>query len=113
MNSRPRGRATKLLIYSHFFAPSVGGVETSVIALAKGLSEIAASSRSEKFDVTVVAQTPAGLFDDKTLNFRVTRQPNLFKLVGLILESDVVHLAGPSLLPQLLCYLARKPIVLE
>ncbi len=113
MNSRPRGSATKLLIYSHFFAPSVGGVETSVLDLAKGLSEISASSPGEKFDVTVVAQTPAGLFDDQALNFRVVRHPNLFKLVGLTLESDVIHLVGPSLLPQLLGYLARKPVVLE
>ena len=30
----------KLLIYSHFFAPSVGGVEAVVLSLARGLADL-------------------------------------------------------------------------
>ncbi len=113
MKPRAKGKTTSLLIYSHYFIPSVGGVETSVLALASGLSEISDPSSQKQFHVTVVAQTPAALFDDQSLGFRVVRHPSLFTLARLILKSDVLHLAGPSLLPLLLGYLARKPVVLE
>ena len=32
-----RARPVELLLYSHFFAPSIGGVETIVLSLAKGV----------------------------------------------------------------------------
>jgi glycosyltransferase involved in cell wall biosynthesis len=76
----------KLLIYSHFFAPSVGGVETLVLSLARGL---------------------AGL------PFPVVRQPNLIHLWDLIRASEVVHVAGPALAPLSLAFLARRPVVIE
>jgi glycosyltransferase involved in cell wall biosynthesis len=99
----------KLLIYSHFFAPSVGGVETSVESLAQGLHEAGGSETS----VTVVTQTGAGAFDDSAWSFPVVRRPTLTKLWRLIRESDIVHIAGPSLAPLFLAFLARKPFVVE
>lgn len=99
----------KLLIYSHFFAPSVGGVETSVESLAQGLL----GARSPDMNVTVVTQTASATFEDDAFPFRVVRRPTLTKLLGLIRDTDIVHIAGPSLAPLFLAFLARKPFVVE
>ena len=103
----------KLLLYSHYFAPSIGGVETIVLSLARGLAELRADNGSPEFELTLVTQTPRENFDDAALPFPVVRQPRLLQLMRLVRESDVVHLAGPSLLPLVLGFLARKPVVVE
>jgi len=99
----------KLLVYSHFFAPSVGGVETIVLSLAKGLAAL----EEKPFDVTVVTRTPAGQFPDDSLPFSVVRRPGALKLWRLVCNSDVVHVSGPSLLPMLCAQLAGKPLIIE
>ena len=102
----------KLLLYSHFFAPSIGGVETIVQSLSKGLA--GSGARGEpKIEVTVVTQTSSGKFDDSSLGFRVVRQPGFLQLVRLIANCDLMHVAGPSLLPMLVGFLLRKPVVVE
>ncbi|MGH3631581.1 MAG: glycosyltransferase family 4 protein [Sciscionella sp.] len=103
----------KLLIYSHFFAPSVGGVETLVLSLARGLAGLRTTEGNPKFNVTVVTQTAADRFEDSSLPFRVNRQPSLIHLWDLIHASDVVHVAGPALMPIILGLIARKPVVVE
>jgi glycogen(starch) synthase len=103
----------KLLIYSHFFAPSVGGVETLVLSLARGLAGLRASSGEPEFEITFATQTPAENFEDGSLPFRVVRQPNLIQVWDLARASDVVHVAGPALAPMILGLLARKPVVVE
>jgi glycogen synthase len=103
----------KLLIYSHFFAPSVGGVETLVLSLAKGLAELREANGEAEFDVTVVTETTARGSDDAALGFRVIRLPGFSGLRRLIQASDVVHVAGPALAPLVLGLLARKPVVIE
>lgn len=103
----------KLLVYSHFFAPCVGGVETIVQSLARGLSEPRAAKGAAVFDVTLVTQTPAGSYNDAALPFHVVRRPSLLQLWRLIRSSDVVHVAGPALAPLLFSRLARKPLVIE
>ena len=103
----------KLLLYSHFFAPSVGGVETIVLSLARGLAELRTKDSQPQFALTVVTETPAANFDDRSLPFRVTRQPRLRELWRIIRASDVIHIAGPSLAPLFLAKLARKPVVVE
>lgn len=103
----------KLLIYSHFFAPSIGGVETIVRSLACGLAEVRNSTDGREFEITVVTQTPAGNCDHGLLPFRVVRQPGLFQLWQLIRSCDVVHLAGPALAPLFLGLFVRKPVVIE
>jgi glycogen(starch) synthase len=100
----------KLLIYSHFFAPSVGGVETLVLSLARGLAGL---DGDPEFAITLATETPADNFDDLSLPFKVVRQPNLIHLWDLIRVSDVVHVAGPALSPIFLGLLARKPVVVE
>jgi glycosyltransferase involved in cell wall biosynthesis len=103
----------KLLIYSHFFAPSTGGVETIVMSLAQGLAALRSPAGDAQFDVTVATNTPAGTFDDSALPFQMTRQPSLGRLWRLVRASDVVHVAGPALLPLMLARIAGKPVVLE
>ena len=103
----------KLLIYSHYFAPSVGGVETLVLSLARGLVGLRSPGGDPKFEITLATQTPADKFDDASLPFRVVREPNLIHLWDLIRASDVVHAAGPALAPIFLGLLARKAVVVE
>ena len=106
----------KILIYSHLFPPSVGGVETIVSSLAVGLTELDSgngSKKSAKFDVTVVTQTKGLDAGATAFPFLVVRRPALFRLWQLIRSSDLVHLAGPALVPMALSMLARKPTVIE
>jgi len=88
----------KLLIYSHFFAPSIGGVETIVQSLALGLAGLRDLNCSSEFEITLVMQTPAGHYGDRTLTFRVVRQPGFLQLFWrLNRNSDIVHAAGAVL----------------
>jgi glycogen(starch) synthase len=103
----------KLLIYSHFFAPSVGGVETIVLELARGLTGIRDLNGGKTFEVTLATQTPAAGCDDAALPFRVIRQPGFLALCQLIQRCDVLHIAGPALAPLILGRLLGKIVVLE
>jgi glycosyltransferase involved in cell wall biosynthesis len=103
----------KLLIYSHFFAPSIGAVETIVLSLARGLAELRNEKGFAVFDVTLATQTPLGKHDDSSFPFRVVRSPGLGGLLQLVRESDVVHAAGPAIAPLLLASLAGKPLIIE
>jgi glycogen(starch) synthase len=103
----------KLLIFSHFFFPGFGGVEKQALTLARGLALGSGFGPSCKFDVTVVTKTPGKESDDSGFPFKVVRCPNFFRLCGLVWRSDVIHLAGPSLLPLLISYAFRKPIAIE
>jgi len=103
----------KILLYSHFFAPNIGGVETIVLSLARGLAELRASNGHPEFDLALVTQTPAENFDDCSLAFRTVRRPTIVQLWHLIRGSDVIHIAGPSLAPLFLSWLARRPVILE
>ncbi|HVC00469.1 MAG TPA: glycosyltransferase family 4 protein [Candidatus Dormibacteraeota bacterium] len=95
-----------ILIYSHYFPPSVGGVERFVERLAKEFAE-------RGHGVTVATATPAGEASDADFACRVVRQPGLVRLAGLIRGHDVTHLAGPALLPMILAWLLRRPAVVE
>jgi len=103
----------KLLIYSHFFPPSVGGVETIVLSLARGLAGLRDSNGAPQFEITLVTQTPARNYEDSAHPFRVIRKPGFLQLWQLIRKSDAVHVAGPALAPLFLAGLSRKPLVIE
>jgi glycogen(starch) synthase len=103
----------KLLFYSHYFAPSIGGVETIVLSLVRGLAEVRTPHGLTEFDLTLVTETPAEDFDDGLLPFRVVRQPSFAQLLQMIRSSDIIHVAGPALSPLLLGLLTRKPVVIE
>jgi glycosyltransferase involved in cell wall biosynthesis len=100
----------RVLIYSHFFAPRVGGVEAIVLSLALGLAELRESNGAPQFEITFVTQTMAGNYDDGALPFRTVRQPGLLCLWRLIRSSDVVHIAGPALAPLVMSHLSGKPV---
>ena len=103
----------KLLFYSHDWFPLVGGVQTVTLSLATGLAEWAKNHPGESFEVTFVTQTPANGMDDSKLPFRVLRRPRLTELIRYIRWADVLHLAGPSLVPQILAWLSGIPTVIE
>jgi glycogen synthase len=103
----------KVLIYSRSFAPLIGGVETYVMLLARGLASSSGAGQSEAIQVTVTTQAAAGGFDDSSLPFHVVRQPGLRALFHLIQRANIVQIAGPCLLPMLLAWLLRKPFVIE
>jgi glycosyltransferase involved in cell wall biosynthesis len=100
----------KLLIYSHAFAPQIGGIETYAMHLARGL---AMRDGGKATRVTVVTQSLRKDFDDSALPFAVFRHPRTAQLRKLIHESDVVNLAGPAIFPLVLALFARKPVVVE
>jgi glycogen synthase len=102
----------KLLIYSHSFAPNIGGIETIVMSLARGLAEWRGGD-GRRFEVILATQTPVSGCDDRDLPFVVVRQPGFGCLWGLIRAADVIHVAGPAVAPLLLAKLARKPFVVE
>lgn len=108
-----KGVCVKILIYTHAFAPETGGVERIVMSLAQGLSQLRAECGRPMPEVTVVTPTAARGMDDGALPFRVVRQPGLGQLVRLLLDADIVHLAGPALLPLVLARILRKRTVVE
>lgn len=81
--------------------------------LARGLSGLPADSPHGPVEVVVVTQTPGRGYPDSSLPFRVVRRPSPLRLVRLLREASVVHLAGPSFLPLLLALLLRKAMVVE
>ena len=103
----------KILIYSHDWAPSIGGVQTVTTSLAKGLAEWHDDGVGAAPQVTLATATPAGSMDDSSLSFRVVRCPGVIELVKLLRNADLVHLAGPSLLPLLLGWHFNKLMVVE
>jgi glycogen synthase len=103
----------RVLIYSHTFAPKIGGVETYVMLLAEGLALQSDGPGEPAVVVTVATPTPSGEMDDRPLPFQVIRQPSLATLAGLVHKADVIHLAGPCLLPMFLGLVLRKRVVVE
>jgi glycosyltransferase involved in cell wall biosynthesis len=104
----------KLLIYAHSWAPAIGGVETVTRTLAEGLARWHRAHGGDPIAVQLVTLTPAGdNHDDSLLPFEVIRRASLWKLIRLYRSADIVHLAGPALLPMALGWLLHKHTVLE
>jgi glycosyltransferase involved in cell wall biosynthesis len=99
----------KIVIYSHSFSPAVGGTETIVMFLARGLSELVGPD----LEITVATPTPGDSVSDSHLPFHVIREVGPKTLFRLFRKADVIHLAGPSLLPILIGWLLKKPVVVE
>ena len=99
----------KLLVYSHSFAPHVGGIETFSMYVAQGL----VASDTVGNLVNVVTNTPA--IDGETsvcTEFEVTRRPSARTLWQLISDTDKVLIAGPAILPLLFAIIRRKAVIL-
>ncbi len=113
MRHREEQARVKILIYTHSFAPQIGGVQRIVMSLANGLTRLRTENGRAAAEVTLVTPTPARGMNDDALPFRVVRQPGVGELVRLLREADVVHLAGPALLPLVLAWILEKRVVVE
>jgi glycosyltransferase involved in cell wall biosynthesis len=107
----------KILIYGEYFLPVVGGVQTSMNLLARGLVEWNSRTHRDNVEseitVTVVIGTAADGMDDSVFPYRVVRRPGFWRLASLIRDADVIHIAGPCLLPMAIGWLIGKPVVVE
>ena len=103
----------RVLLYSHAFAPEIGGIETIVHSLANGLVLCQSHYVTDGVKLTLVTETPAGGMDDSLLPFPIVRRPSFWQLIRLMRGAQVVHLAGPAFLPLVLGFLLRKPVVIE
>lgn len=103
----------KVLIYSHAFAPRVGGTETIVELLARGLAQKGAERSGDSVELTLVTPVPSAEATNADFPFRVIRQPSLVSLFRQLRRSDTIHLAGPAFVPMALGRLLRKPVVIE
>lgn len=95
-----------ILITSHFFYPSLGGIETVTELLALYFSNSGHSVR-------VITQSPTTDYDDKTFPYIVIRNPSLCSLLSNFNWSDVVlqnNLEARQLWPLLIF---RRPLVIS
>ena len=104
----------KLLIYSRFFAPSVGGVETFAMYMARGLAMTDSTQDASNFSVTIVTQTPGTEKDESAVpSFRIVRRPGLLDLWRLIGDAERILLVGPAILPLVFALIRRRILVVS
>lgn len=93
----------KILISSHAFAPSIGGIETVSALLAEEFVRLG-------HEVRVVTQTPDESAEQ--IPYRVLRQPSLGKLIGAIQWCDIFWQDNLSLRTIWPALLLSRPIVI-
>ena len=104
----------KIVIYSRTFLPLPGGVQTIVLALARGLSEWRSDeSTTGPLHVTVVTRTSEQAAEEESWPFRLVRCPGILQLWKLFRSADIIHVAGPALLPMIIGLALRKPVFVE
>jgi len=110
--SASRGLWVETLIYSHFFTPSVGGVETITLSLARGLAELRDSSGAPQFETTLVTQTPSANYDDRANAFAPFARRVSFNSGSSFAQVTSARRRSRSRTP-VPGLLARKPVVVE
>lgn len=104
----------KLLIYSHAFAPQVGGIETFALNLARGLGKTDPAQDIDNFTITVITQVPGSEKDiSDTGTFRIVRKPSPAELWRLVGDADRILLAGPAILPLVFALVRRKVLIVS
>ena len=104
----------RLLIYSHAFAPQVGGIETFVMNLARGLVRSDFEQETDYFTLTVVTQVPeAGEPLTGLRPVRVVRKPGPLELWRLVGDADRILLAGPAILPLVFALIRRRVLIVS
>ena len=101
----------KIVIYSEYFFPISGGVQTNIFELACGLMTGTQTQDSDRIDVTLVTRTSQATPSDSSWPFHLVRRPGIARLVRLLRDADVVHIAGPAILPMALGLALGKPVV--
>lgn len=100
------GRTCRVSVYSRFFYPSVGGVETTTHLLATALATFVKR-------VEVLTLTPLGGNAEPGAPYGVRRLRSSAALVAAVRQSDLVILKGGLSLPGAwAASLARKPLVI-
>jgi len=102
----------KVLIYSKVFLPVTGGIQTVVAELARGLAGKGWDDTGT-IEVTVVTRTRRRTDADDSSPYRLVRDPNLQTLIQFVREADIVHIAGPAMLPMVLGLAFSKSVVVE
>lgn len=92
-----------ICIYSYYFYPVTGGLQT----FTKGLAEYVTRRGT---NVTLVTETSKQSVNPD-FGFRVIRAPKIKQLLSIISNSDVVHINGFALKIVFLALLHRKPII--
>lgn len=93
----------RVLLYSHCFWPSLGGIERVSQLLAEALS-----ARGHRVDL-VTASPGADPAWDRAQPYRLWRRPSLPRLLALIARAEVVHGNGASFAAVLPALLLRRP----
>jgi glycosyltransferase involved in cell wall biosynthesis len=104
-----------ILIYSSLWSPSVGGVQSVTNTLARGLAEW---NEGDSREVKVTVATPSPTSGSRNANadgsLRVVGDAGFFRICRLVWRSDIIHLAGPALLPLLLAwFFSKKAVILH
>jgi glycosyltransferase involved in cell wall biosynthesis len=104
----------RVLLYSKYFMPIPGGVQSIVLELALGLAAWSSLNPGEvPINVTVVTPTIETTPEDDALPFPLVRRPGFLGLIRLLRDADVVHLAGPAMVPLALSLILRKTLIVE
>jgi glycosyltransferase involved in cell wall biosynthesis/GT2 family glycosyltransferase len=102
----------KVVLYSEYFFPVSGGVQTNILELACGLSEWHERHPDwERIEVTVVTRTVETTEEDSSWPFHLVRGPSFAQMVRLLSNADVIHVAGPALLPMIAGLVLGKPVL--
>jgi glycosyltransferase involved in cell wall biosynthesis len=93
----------RFLIYSHFYYPSIGGVERHTDNLAKLLI-------NKGYAVTIVTQTGNKVIEIKP-KITIVRRPSIALLSSLIFYHDIIHMQGFNIFVYLFAKLFKKRII--
>jgi glycosyltransferase involved in cell wall biosynthesis len=87
-----------ILIYTHAFPPMIGGIETITLQLAQRLAANTRRTTEDAALVTVVTPRAEEDTNESAFPFRMIRAPSFTRLVKLIREADILHVAGSDML---------------
>ena len=94
----------KILLYSHFFYPSIGGIETIGDQLAENFVKLGHTC-------TVVTIIPLEKEAERAKPYKIVRNPSWKLKISLIREHDIVYSNGASVQLFWLAFFLRKPFV--
>jgi glycosyltransferase involved in cell wall biosynthesis len=92
----------KILLQSTLFHPSVGGIETVSLCLAKHYTSLG-------HQCTVLTRSSSSHIDE--FSFAVARNPNKSQLLKLLKEHEIIHCNGASMELVFWAKLLGKPVV--